>query len=138
MRPHLLSATLGLVLGMARGQQFHPDATDCYNDMSQDGAMCDDRDPSTPTDECYQGACGSWVMVESIISSEADRLAWAQADPTIGPTFAQNCYECGDRTEMPSGPAGPAPGTYPKYLALDPSGDHGHGQASTNRVVHSW
>ena len=118
----------------------NPDATDCFNDMSQDGAVCDDRDPTTAVDVCYQGACGSWVTIDATILSEADRRAWAQADPFISSAYSANCYECADRV-LPDGPPGADPaGTYPKYLALEAEGDNGHhhGQAATNMVIHSY
>ena len=120
----------------------NPLATDCYNDMSQDGAVCDDHDAATATDVCYQGACGSWVTIDATVATEADRLAWAAADPYIGVTMAGNCYECADNAD-PNGtplPGADPLGVYPKYLALesDGAGSHGHGQASTNMVIHSY
>ena len=115
----------------------NPNAVDCYNDMAADGAVCDDLNPQTQNDVCYQGACGNWVTIDATISSEQDRQAWAAADPFISSGVAGNCYECADRDQDGTITSEPI-GSYPKYLALDPAGDHGHGQASTNMVVHSF
>ena len=49
------------------------------------------------------------------------------------------CHECADRPDYVT-IVGDEWGSYPKYLALatEGEGDHGHGLAGTNRVVHSW
>ena len=53
--------------------------------------------------------------------------------------MVEQCHECADRPDYVT-IVGDEWGSYPKYLALatDGEGDHGHGLAGTNRVVHSW
>ena len=49
---------------------------DCYAHFERDGQPCDDGNPATANDQCYQGACGDWMDVSTVISSEAERLQW--------------------------------------------------------------
>jgi len=55
------------------------------------------------TDMCYQGSCGTWTDVDTVINSEAERLQWVASDPFVN---SQTCSECS--------------GQYPMYLAADP------------------
>ena len=53
------------------------------------------------SDQCYQGTCGTWVTIPTVIESEAERLAWVAADPNIENS---QCFECSNQ--------------YPMYLSL--------------------
>jgi hypothetical protein len=107
-----------------------PQAVDCYADMGKDGAMCDDHSSGTKKDECYQGACGTWINVPTVVGSEAERLAWATHEKKVSGKYLKQCGECTDRKTNIN--------QWPKYLALSPKADHGHGMAATNAAVHSY
>lgn len=81
-----------------------PEAVDCFNHMEKDGKMCDDRNPKTAKDECYQGACGSWVTIQTTVATEAERLAWAKSTGDVAPAYKATCWEC-TPLGQPSSPA---------------------------------
>ena len=86
------------------------------------------------SDQCFQGVCGSWVTIPTVINSEAERLEWVNSDPAVS---NQECVECS--------------GQYPMYLALRggqqtcpagaltvEQGCLGHGLGSVWAGVYSW
>ena len=79
-----------------------PGLADCYMRLDLDGAPCDDGNPQTQGDQCYQGACGSWMEVDTTVASEQERLQWVESDPFVN---TQTCTECEQQ--------------FPMYLALD-------------------
>ena len=92
---------------------------DCYMHLERDATPCNDGDDSNnragvgTSDQCYQGSCGSWQRVDTVINTEAERLQWAQAAGL--PAVGQDCFECS--------------GQLPYYLALTGSGGHGAGSS---------
>ena len=95
--------------------------------------MCDDGNPATTNDQCYHGACGAWMDIDTTIVSEQERLQWVAADDWIE---GQGCTECEQQ--------------YPMYLALDVDQQRrregetvggttlGHGAGSIENGVYSF
>ena len=50
-------------------------------------------------DECYQGACGNWITIESVINTEEDRRAWARSESFVSDEMVEQCHECADRPD---------------------------------------
>ena len=97
---------------------------DCYMHLERDMTPCNDGDDSNnregvgTSDQCFQGACGSWQRIETVINSEAERQQWLQH----AGIEATDCNEC--------------TGEFPYYLALTGSG--GHGPLSSTAVFSSF
>jgi hypothetical protein len=92
---------------------------DCYMHLERDATPCNDGDDSNnregagQSDQCFQGSCGSWQRIDTVINSEPERVEFAQF---LGlPPSAQDCFECS--------------GQLPYYLALTGSGGHGIGSS---------
>lgn len=112
-------------------------SADCYAHFERDGQPCTgsgdgvDRTQWADVDECFQGACGTWTDVDTVINSEAERLQWVASDAFV---TGQGCSECS--------------GMYPMYLAADPIEQHtgadsvggvlAHGVLSSFNGIHSY
>lgn len=129
--PNMRTVAAGLVLllqALTTAVAQVSQQEDCYMRLERDGEPCNDGNPATVTDECYQGACGSWITVDTTIQSEEQRLQFA-ADAGIADT---GCTEC-------------TADSFPYYLALSVS-DHGagataqtgHGAGAAEAAVYAW
>ena len=58
-------------------------ADDCYLHLERDGTPCDDHNPATSEDQCFQGVCGGWKAFDSVIPTEQAREAWLSFDPEL-------------------------------------------------------
>lgn len=97
--------------GHAADQNQISQQEDCYMHLEADNAPCNDYDDSTENDVCFQGACGSWVRIDTTIASEDDRMDWVNSQPFLD----TGCTECDGA---------------PYTLALDASGGHGLGSVA--------
>ena len=119
--------------------------------FERDGASCTPAWPgSGPIHgldmyECHQGACGTWVDVETIVNSEAERLEWVASDPWVD---SQSCHDCWPQGTPREQRTAAQQANYPMYLNLNPQEQmtataenpdgYGHGSGSVANAVHSF
>ena len=83
----------------------HAQNSACFGHSDRDMSACDDGNSKTKEDHCYEGFCGGWLSVPSVVWSEAEREDWIEHDGDAPCIAGETVSRCGGHGATTTGGA---------------------------------
>ena len=90
-----LATVVGAVGLLGAGRLASAQNSACFGRSDRDNVPCDDNNPATHGDHCFEGFCGGWLSVPSVIWSEAEREDWIEHDGGAPCIAGETVSRCG-------------------------------------------